>query len=404
VPVDETGVTDTEIKFTSISTITGNPLGFDLGEIYNGGIEAYFAWRNDEGGIYGRQLVLANKRDDQLARNAEEAQAMIDEDDSLGAFVATLLFTGADTLNDAGVPTFGWNIHPEFGGHRALFGQIAPLCLGCVGRGVPYIAREVGATTVGILAYNSTENSKRCADGIRRSIERYSADVGGLTVGYFDNNLTFGLPIGIGTQVSEMKTNGVDFISTCMDLNGMKTLGEELARQGMDDVVMYHPQSYNAAFVAANAELFEGDVVNIGAGFVSFEAGAGLEMQQKFFEYTDQLGVAPEELAMVGWMNADLAFQGLLAAGPEFSRAGLIDAIRTELTHYTAGGLTVPINWSTQTELPTEDSDEAPLDCFNVVQIVDGKFEATFAEPGKPWICWDNTDDAWAEPEFMSFE
>jgi ABC-type branched-subunit amino acid transport system substrate-binding protein len=405
VPVDERGVTDTEIRFTSIATKTNNPLGTNIADAYNDGIEAYFAWRNDEGGIYGRKLVLATKRDDQLVKNAEEAQAMVSEDNSFGAFVATLFFSGADVLNQNNVPTFGWNIHPEFGGRRAIFGQIGPLCFGCLGRAIPWAMKELGRKRIGVLAYGVTENSKVCGQAIRDSVEFYSKNIGNATVGYFDNSLPFGLPNGLGPQVSAMKKAGVDFVATCMDLNGMKTLGEELARQGMDDVVMWHPNTYNQAFVKANARIFEGDIVNVGGGFVAFEAKTGSEGQKKFIEYTDKLGKKREELTMVGWMNADLAFQGLLAAGPKFSRKGVIDAIRTKLTHWTAGGLTVPVDWTKQLELPTPKNPAAggPLECFNAVKVVKGAFVQAFGEPGKPWVCWDNTTDDWAEPQFMSF-
>ena len=51
---------------------------------------------------------------------------MVEEDDSLAAFVATLLFFGADILNDAGVPTFGWGIHNEFADRRNIFRPCRP--------------------------------------------------------------------------------------------------------------------------------------------------------------------------------------------------------------------------------------------------------------------------------------
>ena len=115
------GVNDDEIKVTSIVTISNNTLGTNIAA-YNDGIEAYFNFINETGGIYGRELVLANKRDDGLFYNQAESLAMVEEDDSLAAFVATLLFFGADTLNDSGVPTFGWNIHNEFADRRTRYG------------------------------------------------------------------------------------------------------------------------------------------------------------------------------------------------------------------------------------------------------------------------------------------
>ena len=56
-----------------------------------------------------------------------------------------------------------------------------------------------------------------------------------------------------------MKANGVEFVTSCLDMNGMKVLADELDKQGMGDVVMLHPNSYDADFVAANADILEGD-------------------------------------------------------------------------------------------------------------------------------------------------
>ena len=57
---------------------------------------------------------------------------------------------------------------------------------------------------------------------------------------------------------------------------------------------------------------------------------------------------------MVGWIDADLAFEGLLAAGPEFDRQAVIDATN-QFTEYSAGGLVNPIDWTRQHNPPTED-------------------------------------------------
>ncbi len=52
------GVTDDEISFAAIGTRTSNPLGTCILDCYIDGIKAYFAFRNSEGGIFGRDLVL----------------------------------------------------------------------------------------------------------------------------------------------------------------------------------------------------------------------------------------------------------------------------------------------------------------------------------------------------------
>src|SRR5512132_68475 len=61
------GVTDDEIRYSVIGTKSNNPLGTCILDCYASGIKAYFAYRNSEGGIYGRDLVLSEELDDELA-------------------------------------------------------------------------------------------------------------------------------------------------------------------------------------------------------------------------------------------------------------------------------------------------------------------------------------------------
>jgi branched-chain amino acid transport system substrate-binding protein len=112
----------------------------------------------------------------------------------------------------------------------------------------------------------------------------------------------------------------------------------------------------------------------------------------------------PSELAMTGWINADQAFQGLLAAGPEFSRQGVADASNA-FTAYSAGGLLNPIDWSRQKDAPTPDdpvSHGYVLECLTPVVVVNAAFE-TYADPSTPWLCWENSDKSWSEPVPTTF-
>ncbi|MEQ1786500.1 MAG: ABC transporter substrate-binding protein, partial [Acidimicrobiales bacterium] len=264
------GVSDEEIGFAAIGTRTGNPLGNCILDCYLDGIEAYFAYRNSEGGIYGRDLVISQELDDALAQNQAKSLEVTSGDDAFGAFQATLLASGWGDLDDAGVPTYTWGIHSTEAANRtSIFPSIAIRCGDCTGRAVPYAVQEAGATKVAALGYGVSENSKVCTNTIADSIELYGDDVGA-EVAYLNDELAYGLGGGIGPQVSEMKAAGVDFIATCIDLNGMKTLAQELERQGMGDVVLYHPNTYNQAFVEEAGDLFEGDFVSV--QFLPFEA------------------------------------------------------------------------------------------------------------------------------------
>jgi ABC-type branched-subunit amino acid transport system substrate-binding protein len=397
------GVTDDEIQFAAFGTQAGNPLGTCVMDCYTDGIRAYFAFRNSEGGVQGRQMVLKTVLDDELTKNQQRALEILSADDTFASFSATQVPSGWAAMAEEGVPLYTWSIHPaEAKGKESIFGYVGALCTTCTSRTGPYIGTLVDATTIGTLGYGISQNSAECARGAADSVELY-ADETGQEVGYVNDDLAFGLPNGIGPEVSAMKDAGVDFIIGCVDLNGMKTLAQELQRQGMGDVPMYHPNTYDAEFVKEAGDLFEGDIV--GVGFRPFEADPGGSQLQDFTKWMEETDGEVSELAMIGWINADLAYQGLVAAGPQFDRQKVIDATN-ELTEYTAGGLIPPIDWSRQHNPPTEDdpATNGPVQtCAALVRIHDGEFSLE-GNPKKPFLCWDGTNRDWAEPEEMNFE
>ena len=390
------GVDDEEIAFAVIGIRTNNPLGTCILDCYLHGVEAYFAFRNAEGGLFGRELRVSEVLDDELFSNQIRALEVISADNVFGVFNATLVASGWGDLNDSGIPNFVWNIHATESANRTnLFGHFASMCADCTQRGVPYTVKVAGATKVASLGYGVSENSKVCAQSVADSIDLYSADIGA-EMAYFNDSLGYGLPNGIAPEVTQMKELGVDFISTCMDLNAMKTMAQELARQGMSDVVLYHPNTYNHPFVAEAGDLFDGDFVT--PQFMPFEADADNAMQTAFTDTMAEMGQELSELAMIGWINADEAYTAILSAGPVFDRQSAIDALNSQ-TDYDAGGLIVPVDWSRQHVPPVEGdaANDYALECFAPVRMSGGAFE-TVADPATPWLCWDNTTLDWAEP------
>jgi hypothetical protein len=395
------GVTDDEIAFAAIGTKSNNPLGTCILDCYTEGIKAYFAFRNSEGGIFGRDLVLAQELDDELGQNQVRALEVTSADAVFADFQATLLASGWGDLDAAGVPTYAWGINADEAANRQNIFPSTPIrCADCTGRAVPYAVKVAGAKHVASIGYGVSENSKVCTNATADSIELYSDDIGA-DVAYVNDNLDFGLANGIGPEVTEMKRAGVDFISTCIDLNGMKTLAQELDRQGMQDVVLYHPNTYNQSFVAEAGGIFDGDFVSI--QFVPFESDTEGTALGDFLTWMDKQGSEPSELAMAGWINASLAFEGLLAAGPEFDRAK-VTAATNAMTDFSAGGLTQPTDWTvahTPYTQATRSVDKG-LECAALLRVEDGAF-VTVGPKDKPWQCWSQADTTWSEPVETSF-
>ena len=394
------GVTDDEIRVAVIGTEKNNVLGNCILPCFTTGIQAYFDYVNDAGGVYGRRLVIGDLLDDELGFNQQRSLEVIDGNNSLAAFQATLLPLGWGPLNDAGIPTFTWNIHgAEAVNRNAIYGHLAIGCAGCTQRGLPWLAGQAGASRVAVLGYGVSETSKVNTQASADSIRLYGADVGGLEVAYFNDNLAFGLPNGIGPEVTQMVDAGVDFIATSMDVNGMLTLAKELERQGVrDQITMLHPNSYDIDFVAGAGGLFDGDYALV--LFVPFEHDSDSELRRAYDQWVPAHGGPVAEQTMAGWVNADMLVTGLLEAGPEFNRQTIIDSLNQII--YGADGLINPIDWSRQhtAVLPGVYDHAYALECVSYVQIEQGAFVPFLPEP---WMCWPGDTDAWSEPTPTDF-
>jgi branched-chain amino acid transport system substrate-binding protein len=393
VPVEAKGVTDTEIHTDAVITLTNNPATGSFGALVDG-VRAYFAMVDAGGGIYGRQLKLTAVHDDQLGNNRQAVQAALAADNAFATFGATPIFTGASALAVANQPSFVWNINPEFAGHNNIFGNVGALCFNCTDTYRPFIAKQLGATKVAIIAYGVSQQSIECAAGIKESYRKYPV----ANVVFVDNSLPFQAPLA--ADVTAMKQKGVQLIDTCIDFQESYELAREMERQGMH-AVQEQPYGYDADFVAKNGALLEGTIVY--AQFVEFEHEPHLPELKKLFHWSNEIGASVRELTAYGWILADEFVTGLKLAGPDFSQQKVIDALNS-LTAYDANGLIAPIDWTKQHNDPRNDPTAlSKLDCANFVKIHDRKFVPVWDHPGKPWVCFDRSDPTLSHPQYMSF-
>lgn len=381
--VDQPGVSDTEIHVGGVLTDTMNATGVSYGPAF-GGVKAYFDYINEtEGGVYGRKLVLSSERDDKLGQNREEVQSLLEQDDVFAALpLATSLFTGAELLADEGIPSFGWQINAEFGsenntpGPPNLFGAAGSFnCFTCAQAGInTWLPKQEKLKNAGIIAYGVPQSAD-CATGAENSFEKYKT----AKVAFVDKSLTFGGP-DFSAQVSQMADEDVDFIVACIDFNGVVNLRKEMLRQGLE-ASMVLPNSYDPKVIEENAEFLDG--LYVGTLFAPLETKPKPEGVKLFEKYMKKGDYEITENAIVGWINADLFVEGLKAAGPDFTREKVVDAIN-QMTDFTAKGFVPPTDWTT--------AHENDQDCMAFLKIVDGKFKPAFGKPGKPFLCFE--DDA----------
>jgi ABC-type branched-subunit amino acid transport system substrate-binding protein len=380
---ERTGVTDTEIRVGGVAAVT-NGLGGTYGDAFDG-TEAYFDTVNAQGGVFGRQLKLVAKRDDngQASRNKDQVRALVEQDKVFAVLpVSTITFSGAKYLVDNKIPTFGWNINPEWSQGNNLFGEKGSnICFDCPNAWSSFLAKQNGYTNVGVLTYTAVQ-SQDCAKGWKASIDQIGAPKAGLNLAFEDTSLSFGFTPGdIAADLDQMKSKNVQFLATCIDGAGSAKLGQAFHDNKMS-VVQNLPNGYDNKLIADNAAALEGDYVTV--SFFPFEADQKPQPLQDFIDAMNRRGKAPNENSLSGWINGMQFVQGLQEAGSDFNRSKLIDAINKE-TNFTAGGIRPDgIDWTT-----TGHTGHTSTDCVSILQVQGGKLVPKYGQPGKPMICFD---------------
>jgi branched-chain amino acid transport system substrate-binding protein len=380
---DKTGVTDTEIRVGGVASIT-NGLGGTYGDAFDG-LEAYFDQVNAQGGVFGRQLKLVAKRDDngQASRNKDQVRALVEQDKVFAVLpVSTITFAGGKYLADNNIPTFGWNINPEWNLGPNLFGEKGSnLCFDCPNAWSSFLAKQNGFTNFGILTYTAVQ-SQDCAKGWKASVDQVGGPNAGVKLAFEDTSLSFGFTPGdIAADLDQMKNNNVQFLATCIDGAGSAKLGQAFNDNKMT-VVQNLPNGYDNKLISDNAAALEGDYVT--ASFFPFEADQKPQALQQFIDAMGKRNKAPNENSLSGWINGMQFVQGLKDAGSDFNRQKLIDAINKE-TNFTADGIRPGgINWTT-----TGHTGRDTEDCVSVLQVQSGKLVPKYGQPGKPMICFD---------------
>lgn len=373
------GVTEDEIRVGGIAGAT-NPTGrpYDAAFV---GIQAYFDAVNKAGGVHGKKLKFVAGLDDQTrdSKNLLAARSLVEEKKVFAvAPVVTNSFASAKYLTGKGVPTFGWNIQTDWSAGPNLFGEKGSYL--AVDDPIPmaaFAAQKTGAKKVGLLAYGSSPQSAKCLDGMRQALEKW-----GPPVGFADSSLAFGFSANdVSAAVQAVKDNDVDFIATCMDVNGVVNFAKQVRQAGLTDVGFLAPEGYDPEVLKTLGKDLEG--FTFGVQFLPFEAAKESKEMQRFLAAMKKEGISPSEQALVGWQNGALLVEGIKRAGKDFTQQSVIDAVNG-ITDWTANGMRPAVDWTTAHE-PTPPGGRT---CTAYVQVKNQKYVPVYNEPGKPFACF----------------
>jgi ABC-type branched-subunit amino acid transport system substrate-binding protein len=372
------GVTAKEIEIGAVIGKT-NPTGVKYGDVVVGA-QMYFDKVNKAGGVFGKKFKIVKTIDDQTrsSKSILAARSLIEEEKVFAALHASQVFAGADQFVKAGMPVFGYNIQTEWSKGPNLFGTYGSyLCFTCPSIATTYTAQQLGAKNPAVFAYGSSPSSSSCATTLRDGFDKW-----GPKTAVYDTSLSFGFSANdISGAVQAIKDNQVDFVATCMDLNGLVNIKKAVEDAGIQGVNYYAPQGYDKDTLEQLGEEVQG--LTFLAQFLPFEAAKGSPGMTEFLAAVKKKGLDPSENLLVGWIGAALLTEGIQAAGKDFTQASVIEAIN-QITDWTADGMMSPVDW-TSAHGPAVPGTQ---DCNSYLVAKGDQFVVSYAQPNKPYVCF----------------
>ncbi|MGH9164434.1 MAG: ABC transporter substrate-binding protein, partial [Acidimicrobiales bacterium] len=329
----DVGVSDTEVRVGSISTLSGPVPGF--GKTGQNGVKAYMNYLKSRGGVCGRQVTVVTG-DDRLDAGVNRSETARLAREVL-AFVGGTSPTddgGAAVLAGTNVPDIAFAVSQA----RIMLpnnfspNPIDPAC-GC--NGVDEILRYVkGSYNVGraAIVYPAQTAARSRGLAYRRDLEAAGIE----TVATYEAPITGATYAGF---VNDMRDKKVDLVITTLEVNGMADLARTFQTAGFQPTVrLYGAQSYGREFLSLAGPAAEGTIVGLTHALLEDRSvNPAVETFVDWYERTNP-GADIDFFAVLGWAAADMFATALRAAGPAPTRDAVLAQLRA-LKGYDAGGL-----------------------------------------------------------------
>lgn len=352
------GVSDTGISVGVLSPQSG-----DTGTQFlpfASGVTARLEAENDTGGVNGRMFEITEKDDgNEAATNLAAARELVDSDEVFGIIEASPRSPGsAEFLNEEGIPVTGWAINSPWGTYDNMFGyggSLDPSPEGVLTTTGPQFMLDRGAENLASVGFAGSPESGLAARNQAKAFEALGGEVG-----YLTTDVPFGSS-DFTADVQRMKEAGVNALGGSITADSFVPLYLAAQQADLDLDVVLSPTGYDQRLVDAIGAQMAGVYFSI--DFAPFEMA--LPAHEEFLEAMAAHAADEErpaqQLAMVGWLSADLFVRGVEEAGDCMSRANFISSLRA-VDDYDADGLL----------LEPVDQSEAfgkPNLCTNYVQV-----------------------------------
>jgi branched-chain amino acid transport system substrate-binding protein len=346
------GVTDTEIRIGTLLPLSNTPAAA-WGIAISKGMQAYYDYINDHGGIYGRKIKLFVADNQYSGPAASEAVRKLVEQDDVFALQGSL-GTEAESavykyLEEQGIPDMyvltgnsKWTVPVA----RTRFcGLVDYLTEGRIL--ARYVYQNFNGGKLGILAQND-DYGKEGEQGMRMGLQEQGANVD-VTVQYYDATQS-----EVSAQVQRLKADGVDVMAfwggPVQAANMIKTARETLSWE-----VPMIVNGTNALEIVAQLGGYQNieGTVSATIGHQAWELdipgiAARKELMAKYAP-----GVAFDNMSLVGLAVSEGMVGTLKQAGKNLTRDSFLDAAES-VCKYMSDTSLVPVSTSPTDHRPIE--------------------------------------------------
>jgi ABC-type branched-subunit amino acid transport system substrate-binding protein len=368
----DVGVTADTIRLGNVSTLSGPIPGLFQGAVI--GAQAFVAYANSQGGVFGRRLAL-EVRDDQFdaGQNGAQTQDLAKRVVAfLGSF-STFDDAGADAVRKEGVADVGYGLTDA---RRTMKQNFSPQ----PGRsgtfrtgGFRYYAKKFpdAVKSAGTI-YGDIPASKGSAlDAMA------AAEAAGWNWVY--ERAYQPTEADFTADVVRMRQSGVKAVYVvAADVKTMARLLNAMHQQSFrPQLIAFGASAYDGALLTLAKDAAEG--VYIDQQLALYQGGDAATIPEVALmnEWVAKIkpGYKPDLFAAFSWASGRLLLQALQAAGPDVTRQGLLTALGG-IDQFDANGLVAPAGPASKRQ---------PV-CDLFMQVKAGRF-VRVDPPGKGYIC-----------------
>lgn len=303
------------------------------------GVRARLEMENAAGGIDGRTFSLV-EREAQLDPTAvtQNATELVEDEDVVALLSADPFQpAAAEYLNEQGLPVIGFAINQVWGQYDNMTGYNGDLFPEYVPPSRSSLfslaVDELGATRLASFGFVQSEESMASAESLAGTWERS----GGESAIVYEAN--FGAT-DYTADAQRMLDDDIDALAGSITRDSFIQLVLAAQQAGVELVYAQTPTGYEETTLEQNGDELAGVYLSI--GFAPFELE--LEGHQEFLDAMEQY--SPErpprqQMAMIGYLSADLLIESIKAAGNCPSREAILEGMAS-LEGYDGRGLLEP--------------------------------------------------------------